>query len=496
MSDTESDDEFLSADEGDFEDGDKRVAIDEEEVDEIMDMLMNNQNIKNHPIERQNNEGIQSTNKIVESTTSLQASVQEPKCDKNQILPPSPTDPVETNIDELSTTNGNKNEEISENKCENKVIDEDVKHDKEDTPEENLENMIKESIKEQQENVLKEKKGLDDDSNKKDVTMNKFEESENKENICEDKTNHTESIENVEAVIPETNKEDDNKNNIIENQNRSKNTADSLVESNKNDDNKEKNKVDNSTFQDDAIQVENNIIDEVNKAIEYSKTIDEDNKTVEVNKTIDENKTNYKNDTLDDAIQSLDDLDLNDPSDDEDENTNLQESNNPVPIKEQSLEESILEQTENSSLPLLNSNKKQSKIHDQEIENKISDPIEELLTETKYNVEKNVDQEKQNGDIPNGKQMEADETENPNVKSTPPVSKKIEYIKNVENIKDGPQEDTLPEIGDHETEDQGDWGDWGNDDLPNVDCSDTSNIERLIFKSLSFFFFCIILFIQ
>jgi hypothetical protein len=48
MSDTESDDEFLSADEGEFEGGGTKTAIKEEEVDEIMDLLMNKES-KNKP---------------------------------------------------------------------------------------------------------------------------------------------------------------------------------------------------------------------------------------------------------------------------------------------------------------------------------------------------------------------------------------------------------------------------------------------------------------
>ena len=153
MSDSESDDEFLSADEGDLEDGDKKIAIDEEEVDEIMDMLMNNQKVENDSIEKQHKESAQQPN------------LPEPKCNRKEITQPSlmnpPKEPI---IDELSTTNGSKTEEISEKKIKN----EEIKLDKEETPEENLEDMIEESIKEQQENNAKKREELDNDNNKRE----------------------------------------------------------------------------------------------------------------------------------------------------------------------------------------------------------------------------------------------------------------------------------------------------------------------------------------
>ena len=455
MSDSESDDEFLSADEGDLEDGDKKIAIDEEEVDEIMDMLMNNQKVENDSIEKQHKESVQQPN------------LPEPKCNRKEITQPSlmnpPKEPI---IDELSTTNGSKTEEISEKKIKN----EEIKLDKEETPEENLEDMIEESIKEQQENNAKKREELDNDNNKREfmedasiaIDKNKSEKGENKESDSEESTQNTESIDIVEAVTQEIEKQDGN-----ETQVESENTAGSLLVS----------------------QDENNTMDKGS-----SNTIDHENDMLK-NKTIDENNTgDIKDDAIDDTRQSLDDLDLDDPSSDEDDDNGDEQQNQLTAsnqIKEQDLDGSIPETIKISSALLSDSSEKQSEFYDLHNDNNISDPIEKPVAESvSHNVEENLDQGKQNDDIPEIKKIEPKQIEKPNIEPSPQASTNNEDIQKSKNInkEDKLQKDTSLGNEDHKVpenleEDQGDWGNWGNEDLPEAGAADTG---RLIFKKLQF----------
>ena len=464
MSDSESDEEFLSADEGDYEDGAKTTVIDEEEVDEIMDILMNNHNIESNSVDKQkssirNTKSNQLTNQVVEPHSSLPTSVPELTCEE-AMLPPSLTEPIEPILNESPS---NDQDGDHHDKSTNEIINKDIKLEKQETPketlEENLEDMIEESKNEKDEDNL--------DQEKEFIKL-QLDKGDNKSQL--------DNVDNKSQLDNDDNKEECSNNMLVVNESDSKEIEIEKFENIE--------KCDNDTTNPDGIkemEVDASKL-EMQGDFERKSLIQNVNDSF-VEKEIESTHIRGQNgnEIVHDTRQSLDDLDLDDPSDDEE--TNQLTASNPLSTEDQALQVSIPDQTEKPSFPTSDGGENhQSETQDQVNQKSISDQIEETVVDSVSDASKEK-LGRRDDTIEKSIQIESNQIEKSVESNQDDVSRDNDDARTIdpdknnctsqkESSKEALANDDNQELLE-ENNKQGDWGDWGNEDLNEMETEET-----------------------
>eukprot|EP00111_Clytia_hemisphaerica_P018752 TCONS_00055461-protein len=445
MSDNESDDEFLSADEGEYEDGKGKTSIDEDEVDEIMDLLMNKEQIsnKNESLLSANPTAKKKNSSINETTTNSIKKQEEPSNDQitkdeNKKLK------IGEENQEIKSAESNelRKKFMPENERPLEVSSDKDENETEEPPLESLEDMIEESLKDES----------------KTNTENQIEDTkENHDQLIEQNEVEVDNQESpiIMEVLSENNKEIESLEIVDENQ--AGQQESSKEETKPKQPNELSSLKSNVKVTTDSDTIEKN---------EDSTSSDKNVKEIPVVKS----ETSIENE-VENTRHDLDDLDLDDDSDEEE---NL---NKPCENVSENVTEEVQEQPVAQDLPVKEVENECNESTTENVLNEDTPTIPE--SETKECTESQTNDSCDSGisvandDIPNlekNKQLSGeDETES----STPTSEDKPCTPENDSET----QEETEPE-GVDSFDEGNEWGDWGNEEIEVENKSVNQNNEK------------------